>query len=306
MIRRVFRNLYFLTFLNGFLLATLFYFKMEANYEEELFKAIQSNIDSKLDIHDYNDDDSVVVKVMHACNSLLSSRSAVFHDQNLDGFKVDLQPTSIDLMTAKGACGSYSMVLARTLENYNYPVRIAQMKSNGVYAAHNVVEVKTKKGWAVLDPLFDVYFKKPQSGLADFDDVKNNWDYYKKQLPPKYDFSYRYEDVRYSNWGKIPLLMPAAKKILDLVLGKVKADTISMRVYFLKMYDFYFLLTLLICIPVFIFTASKIIKTKIFPQPNIPLTPGNIIKYAKARALNKKIETAINTSTQAQTTAIDS
>ena len=42
MIRRVFGNLYFLTFLNGFLLASLFYFKMEANYEKELFQAIHT------------------------------------------------------------------------------------------------------------------------------------------------------------------------------------------------------------------------------------------------------------------------
>ena len=40
MIRRVFGNLYFLTFLNGFLLASLFYFKMEANYEKELFQGL--------------------------------------------------------------------------------------------------------------------------------------------------------------------------------------------------------------------------------------------------------------------------
>ena len=47
MMRRVFGNLYFLTFLNGFLLASLFYFHTEANYEHELFQAIHSDISSK-------------------------------------------------------------------------------------------------------------------------------------------------------------------------------------------------------------------------------------------------------------------
>src|SRR5215467_126361 len=113
MVRRIFRNLYFLTFLNGFLLATLIYFKMEADYEQELFKAIQVNVDSKVDLN--GNPDSIVVKVMHACHDLLSNRLAVFSNQNIDGFKVDfVHPTSIDLMTARGACGSYSMVLART------------------------------------------------------------------------------------------------------------------------------------------------------------------------------------------------
>jgi len=267
---------------------------MEANYENELFRAIQSNIDSKLNLN-YNED-SVVVKVMHECNSLLSNRSAVFSNQALDGFKVNyLQPTSIDLMTARGACGSYAMVLARILENYDYPVRIAQMKSKGVFAAHNIVEVKTNKGWVVLDPLFNVYFIKPDLNLASFEDVKNNWDYYKKQLPPTYDMSYRYEDVRYSNWQKIPLILPTVKKILDLVLGKQKADTISMRTYFLKMYDFYFYIMLLLYFPVLIFTFRRLIKTKVFPQPNIPFTTANIIKYAKARFSNKNLDDTIST-----------
>ena len=292
--KRIFRNLYFLTFVNGFLLATLFYFKMEANYEEELFAAIRSNIDSKINLKD--NQDSIVVKVMHACNSLLSSRSAVFTNQPLDGFKVDLlQPASIDLMTAKGACGSYSMVLARTLVNYDFPVRIAQMKAKGIFAAHNIVEVKTEKGWVVLDPLFNVYFIKPDLTLASFQDVKNNWDYYKKQVPPKYDMTYRYEDVRYSNWGKIPLILPAIKKILDLVIGKQKADTISMRMYFLKIYDFCFYLILVLYIPILILTIRELIKTKVFPQPNIPITPSNIIKYAKARSSHKPISNSINT-----------
>src|SRR5882724_2122005 len=290
--KRIFRNLYFLTFLNGFLLATLFYFKMEANYEQELFAAIRSNIDSKINFKD--NQYSIVVKVMHACNGLLSSRSAVFSNQTLDGFKVDLlQPTSIDLMTARGACGSYSMVLARTLENYDFPVRIAQMKAKGIFAAHNIVEVKTEKGWVVLDPLFDIYFIKPDLTLASFLDVKNDWEYYKKQLPPKYDMNYKYEDVRYSNWEKIPVILPAIKRILDLAIGKQKADTISMRTYFLKMYDFYFYLILVLYIPVLIFTVAKLIKTKVFPQPNIPITPSNIVKYAKTRFSNKRLKDSI-------------
>lgn len=292
--KRIFRNLYFLTFLNGFLLATLFYFKMEATYEQELFAAIRSNVDSKINLKD--NQDSIIVQVMHACNTLLSDRAAIFTNQNFDGIKVDLlQPTSIDLMTARGACGSYAMVLARTLKNYDFPVRIAQMKANGVFAAHNIVEVETNKGWAVLDPLFNVYFVKPDHRLASFNDVKNNWDYYKNQLPPKYDMTYRYEDVRYSNWEKIPVVLPAIKKILDLVLGKEKADTISMRTYFLRMYDLYFYVLLGLYIPVFIFTLRKLIKTKVFPQPNIPITVTNIIKYTKARFSNKQVTNTIGT-----------
>ena len=97
-------------------------------------------------------------------------------ENNFRGLKSDiLEPTSMDLMTARGACGSFSMVLARILQGYKFPVRIAQMKSNGVFAAHNIVEVQTGHGWVVLDPLFDVYFVNPSRKLASFEDVKKNW-----------------------------------------------------------------------------------------------------------------------------------
>src|ERR1700730_10885109 len=104
MIRRIFRSLYFLTFLNGFLLATLIYFQMEASYEQKLFKAIQFHVDNKIKFSDGKD--SLVVKVMHACNALLTERQSMFSNQDMDGMKADIHPTSMDLMTAPGACGS--------------------------------------------------------------------------------------------------------------------------------------------------------------------------------------------------------
>ena len=288
MIRRVFGNLYFLTFLNGFLLASLFYFKMEADYENELFQAIHSDISSKIYITDTQD--SVVGKIMHACHNLLVERGSVFEGKDFEGFKSDLlEPTSIDLMTARGACGSFSQVLARILQGFKFPVRIAQMKSNGVFAAHNIVEAETRHGWVALDPLFDVYFEKPSHQLASFEDVKNNWNYFKTQLPPGYHLNYRYEDVRYSNWTKIPIILPAIKKILDLTVGKQKADDISIRTYFLRKYDICFNVVLIFFILVFSFTIVQLIKAKVFPQKNIPITFSNIYKYFRLRFFDKDL-----------------
>jgi hypothetical protein len=186
-------------------------------------------------------------------------------------------------MTARGACGSFSMVLARVLQGYHYDVRIAQMKSKGVYAAHNIVEAKTDHGWVVLDPLYDVYFIKPDSHLASFEDVRGDWSYYRKQVPPNYEMNYDYEDVRYTNWTKIPIVLPAVKKVLDQVLGKPVADTISMRTYFLRKYVLCFDITLVLFIITFSFTLVKLIQKKIFPQKNIPVTFSNIFKYSRLR-----------------------
>jgi hypothetical protein len=267
---------------------------MEASYEKELFRAIQYNINGKVGPDEVGD--SLVVKVMHATHSLLSNRALVFGNQNIEGIKADLHPASIDLMTAKGACGSYSIVLSRVLENYEFPIRIAQMYAKGRFAAHNVVEAQTKSGWIVLDPLFDVYFIKPDGkSLASYDDVQHDWGYYSHQLPSDYNRAYKYENVRYSNWGKIPIILPAAKKMLDLILGKEKADTLSVRTLFLKTYDMYFYLVLIIYLPIFIFTLKKLIQTKIFPQPNIPITYSNIRHYLRLRLSHKQFEGTIDT-----------
>jgi hypothetical protein len=286
MIKRVFRNLYFLAFLNGFLLASLFYFKMEANYERELFRAIHSNISSKISPSDIQD--SVLAKVMHACHDLMVNRESVFQGTEFNGIQSNLlEPASFDLMTAKGACGSYSYVLARILQGYKYQVRIAQMKSKGVFAAHNIVEARTMHGWVVLDPLFDMYFVNPLQKLASFEEVKNNWEYYKKQLPAGYDMTDRYEDVRYSNWTKIPIILPAIKKLLNVTIGEKEADTISIRTYFLRKYKICFDVFGIIFIFVFIFTVIRLIKAKVFPHSNIPVTFSNVYKYVRMRILHK-------------------
>jgi len=288
MIRRVFSNLYFLTFLNGFLLASLFYFKMEARYEKDLFQAIHSDINTKIRAADTQD--SVILKVMHACHNLMSNRVTVFEGKQFGGIKSSLlETTSMDLMTARGACGSFSMVLARVLQDYKYRIRIAQMKVDGVYAQHNLVEVETSHGWVVLDPFYDVYFVNPSNKLASFDDVKNNWNYYKNQLPPGYNMDYRYEDVRYTNWTKIPVILPGIKKVLDLTLGKQEADTLSIRSFFLSKYDVCFNIVLVLFIFVFAYTVIKVIKAKIFPQQNIPVTFANVFKYLRIRYYHKEL-----------------
>jgi len=288
MIRRVFRNLYFLTFLNGFLLASLFYFYVEARYEKELFQAIHSDINTK--IKDADTQDSVIVKAMHTCHELMSNRVTVFEGKQFGGIKSNLLETaSMDLMTARGACGSFSMVLARVLQDYKYRIRIAQMKVDGIYAQHNIVEAETAHGWAVLDPFYDVYFVNRSNKLASFDEVKNNWTYYKNQLPPGYNMEYRYEDVRYSNWTKIPVILPGIKKILDLTLGKQEADAISIRSFFLSKYDFCFNVVLILFLFVFAYTVIKIIKAKIFPQQNIPVTFSNVYKYLRLRFYHKEL-----------------
>src|SRR6201996_4555706 len=200
--KRIGKNLHFLMFLNGFLLASIFYFVMQSKYENGLFAVIKGQIETHIDADDTND--SVVVKAMHACHELMSNRATTFENAPVDlGPAASLfHSTQVDLMTTQGACGSYSEVLARITTTFHYPVRIAQMKAGAMWAAHNVVEAYTGTRWVLLDPTYDLAFVKPNKQFASFNDVHKDWAYYSKQVPAGYDPIYKYEDVRYSNWSK--------------------------------------------------------------------------------------------------------
>lgn len=256
---RVFRNLYVLTFISGFSLASLIYFRIEATYEKTLFLSIKNYIDHSLD----NDDtqDSLVIKAMRTSNNILGSRASMFKQGIVAGAKADFfGPSSVDLMTSRGACGSDALVLARIFKTYGMPVRIAQMEANGKFAAHNLVEVKTHHGWVALDATYNAYYVRPDGKLASFADVQGNWNYYAKQVPPGYDMHYRFEGVRYTNWHKVPLVLPLIKKCLNLCIGAAKADTICLRCYVLAVYNIYFYLILLLSLPLYIVTLGRFIR----------------------------------------------
>lgn len=263
LIRTLFRNLYFLMFLNGFLLAILLCFKIQASYENGLFASIKSSINERIDADD--NADSIAVKSMNVCHFILKPRAATFNDNTTASMGPEagiFRSSAVDLMTADGACGSYSQVLARIIETYHYPVRIAQMKAHGYYGAHNVVEVFTGGRWAVLDPTFNLVFVRPDSRLADFQDVHSDWNYYSKQVPAGYDMNYKYEDVRYTNWTKIPVLMPAMKKALTLVLGADRVNSFSLRAHFMNTYVVCFNIVLILEIGLLLATIKRTFKTR--------------------------------------------
>jgi hypothetical protein len=147
-----------------------------------------------------------------------------------------MRSTDLDLLDVRGACGSASMVLARTLETMNFHTRIGQMYASGNFGGHIIIEVWSNGRWRVLDPLFNQAFIKPDGTLASFKDVQNNFSFYSKQIQPNTPKEYQYKDVRYTNWEKIPILSPIAKKLLNFVYGEQRANEICLRKYLIKFY----------------------------------------------------------------------
>jgi hypothetical protein len=237
-----------LVFLNGFLIASLFYFYIEDNYEKKVFETLALFVNSKTPVT-ANREEALLLNSLHITHYLGTSRSNIFSIKEVQSFKSSvIHPVTYDLMTTNGACGSYSYILSRLLNELNITNRIAQMKVNGKYGGHILVEAKTSKGWVVLDGSYNLYFKKENGQLASFNDVQNNWDYYRTQVPANYDLRYKFDGVRYTNWNKIPIIMPLIKGILRLVVGKEAADHFSFRTFFLRKFHLLFEVTLFICL----------------------------------------------------------
>lgn len=239
------RRLNLLFFINGILFGLLIYFYSEDSYEDRLFKALASDVKKQSYTGSNISDSTFLVNSLHLVHRSLEDRQGLFSD--IGGLKGGLiQPLTVDLMTGQGACGSYALVLARLVNELGYETRMVQMEVNNEPAGHILIEAKYKDKWIVLDPSYDHYFRHSNGTIASFTDIQSDWNYYQNQVPPNYDLRYKYEGKQYTNWNKIPVLMPAIKKVLDWTIGKENADTLSLRILVLRKFHVFFIITLVI------------------------------------------------------------
>jgi hypothetical protein len=232
-----------------------------------------------------NKEEALLLNSLHLTHHLGEDRAPIFSGKDFNSFKSSvIHPVTYDLMTTDGACGSYAYILSRLLNELKIPNRIAQMKVNGRYGGHILVEAQTGKGWVVLDGSYDLYFKKANGDLASFNDVQNNWNYYRTQVPANYDLRYKYEGVRYTNWNRIPVVMPAIKSIMELAIGQEAVRYFSLRTSFLRKFHVLFEVTLFICLAIFGFVIRNYLRKN--PEmiriyfPNLYSKKRSLIVYA--------------------------
>ena len=251
-------QLFLLVFFNGFLLALLVYFFTEDNYESQIFKALAQQVKQTTTSDNV---DSIFKSSLNLTYNLEQYRLSVFGNKEIQSVKSDvIRPVTFDLMTGSGACGSYSYVLSRLLNELGIETRFAQMKVGQNWGAHIIVEAKNGNKWVVLDPSYNLMFAKGSTGFASAKDLKANWDLYKSQVPAEYDSRYQYEDVRYTNWDKYPVVLSFVKGAISLVKGKQAAEEFSMRNLVLKKFRFLFKVTLIIYIILSIYLLSTYLK----------------------------------------------
>lgn len=243
-LRIVKNKVFLLVFLNGFLLALLVYFYTEDNYEKQLFKALSELVRKNTTS---GNTDSLLVQSLHLTYNLEQSRQNIFKGTEISSIKSEvIRPVTFDLMTGVGACGSYSFVLARLLNELNIETRFAQMKVGNDYGGHIIIEAFSNGRWVVMDASYDMMFKKSDGSFANFKEVHDNWEVFKLQVPANYDMSYNYAAVRYTNWNKIPVVLPALKKVIAVTKGQQAADEFSLRNLVIRKFNLLFKITFVI------------------------------------------------------------
>ena len=165
----------------------------------------------------------------------------------------------MQLLDANGACGNFSHVLAEFCQAADMDIRLVQLKQNGKFGSHIIMEAKVNGKWATADCLFKTIIYNPDSSFASMAEVQKTPALYANSFPAHYPYADAYKDYRYTNWDKIPVLMPMLKSILTLVKGPEWTNTLSLRVYFLNLHKAQFFFLLLLHIPLFFYSLKHII-----------------------------------------------
>ncbi len=195
-------------------------------------------------------EEEVTLTLLHKLHSIMWTTKPMFAPRDdPDGNDSWRSPTDswvtdvVDLLaTGEGGCGSFSLVVGKALDRAGIDFRILQMTcQQNTPGCHILLEAKIDGRWAVLDPLFDLSFRKPDGKLASFAEVSRDWDQFRQQVPESrrtapptseryYDTAmYDYSDVRGTNWNKVPVLMPAVRRLLVWVIGEERTKYISLR-----------------------------------------------------------------------------
>ena len=223
------------------LVVFLIFVLIEWQHENNLYR----NIGRMAQIHASSKADTAVVQeAMTSIHNTKQSCSAIFQGQEQLSWKQDLfNSADIHIMYGSGACGGYSMVLARTLQVMGYNVRIGQLKIiKGGWGGHIIIEYysKTLGKWVMIDPLFTWIPRTKRGNMASIQYVAKNWAAFEGQMPEDFKSKYRYTNVRYTNWDKFGGVMKPYYGLAKLFMGKPYADTICLRMYRLSTFPLLF------------------------------------------------------------------
>jgi hypothetical protein len=219
----------------------ILFLQLESDHESALFRNIVRTVRNQTQ----GQHDTVYLRqLMATINTMMQDRNSIFKGSEQLSYKARFfKSVDADLMYGAGACGGFSKVLSRAIKTAGFTTRIGQMKVNGNYGGHILLEayLPSLGKWVVMDPLYQLTFTNPGGQWASFSEVSADFARYRAQIPATlhYNFSYDYAGIRYTNWSKVPLLGALAYQGLQLLKGKEYAEQFSARPYLLDHYRLY-------------------------------------------------------------------
>jgi hypothetical protein len=250
-------RLYVLSALNAAFVVAIALFGIDSSYEEHVFHRIVVNSTTPS-----MNDEARAVALLHATSQLVGKRSDLLAPVGDEGrtLRERIFGSAVDELQGSNACGSYAIVLAKLLQTADIPTRIGQMSCGPQQGCHILTEARLNDKWVPLDASYDLFFRSADGGLADAAEIRQRWSEYGRLTPPGYRAEYKYDAMRYTNWTKIPVLMPALHWSLIHVFG-VGADDISLRTLVLNRYRAAIYLLFVLYVPVILITVRETLRT---------------------------------------------
>jgi hypothetical protein len=236
---------------------------MGADYENRLYDALVAHA-----IRPGMGEEARILALMRTSHTTVQAREPLFHDITIGGPHAALfRSGDTELLQADGSCGTCAHVFVEACHRANIAARVCQLSEGGTSTSHVIAEARLEDRWVVVDPLFNQVFRDRQGKLVGCEEIEADWEYYRRQAPDYLRLGYHFGSVRYTNWSKVPVLMPLAKKCLDLVVGQRRADRISLRSYCLNIYSAYLYLLLVLTFGVNAFVVLRAWRHSRRPTP---------------------------------------
>jgi len=225
----------------------IFFLWMNADYEDRLYGVFVAGV-----VTPEMTPEQKMLALMSRVYRVVEDRSPIFAEDTLGGpvclRTIWLHSGDTRLLQANEACGSNAGIFVEACQQAGLPARVCQMTRENA-SVHILSEVQVDGKWVVADPTFNQVFRTPSGELASHADVSADWPYYRHQADSGYETGgCMFQGVRYTNWSKVPVLLPAVKGILNWVLGREKADQISLRSYCLNVYRVYLLAAVIVLV----------------------------------------------------------
>jgi hypothetical protein len=169
-------------------------------FEPLISKAKQANdlTVSRHRPHALREDTALVLSLMHIVHDTLKQEQTGTEPEPL------LPRSSIShLHDPRGACASYTQVLAKCLSDAGFSVRKLGLYRNGSPAVHHLLEAKVDGEWAMLDAIHDLAVLS-QGRVVSITELADNWDKLSSQVPADVTKKYDHRQFYYTNWQRIP------------------------------------------------------------------------------------------------------